>query len=142
MDVWGALCNQTLLQSLGILLEMVRDIILEVYYVEGGKDIVGQWVTFVFLERGTRPELRGHESTVGLLQTGDELALLLFQHLNIALGIHLVMRLFPFAKDTDGIINPASRARTRAIAFGLLQTTTITCFADPLTKGIAVMRSI
>lgn len=57
---------------------------------------------------------------------------------NEPFGVDLVMRLFAFAKDADGIVNPASRARAGAIALGLFQAAAITGLADPLAESVVV----
>lgn len=136
MSVWGTALDQLLLHAIAVLFEafiIAASITGRVQEIKAFENIVRQWVaTGCFSQRCSWPGLTSLQPAVQFSQAGNELCLLLFEHLNITFGINFVLGLFPFAKYTNGIVCLASAAWTGTITFGLLEATSIAGFAYPL----------
>jgi len=84
--------------------------------VESLKNVMRQGVTTLcFSKRLSWPALAILKSSIEFSQASYELCLLLLEHLNIALGIDLVLRLLPLPKDADGIVGLTPAAWASAI---------------------------
>ena len=96
----GAIGDQLRLQLVAVFLERLefsRTVRLALQQVQRGQDVVRERVAIGFRQGRARPRLRRLQLLVHILETGDELTLLLFEHLDIAFGIDLVGRLFSLA---------------------------------------------
>lgn len=128
--------KQLLLHSIAILLEafvVASTFGRRVKKVEPLQDIVCKRMTPRSLpERFSWPAFTLLQARIQFAKTSYELTLLLLKHFDVAFRIYLVLRLFTFPKHTNGIVSLTATAWAGAVTFGLLQTTTITGFANPL----------
>lgn len=113
---------------------------------------MGKWSAIGLAESVAFPRLCGSKPLVHFLQTIDQLGLLLFEHLDVAFGVDLIVGLLALAnidqqqtrlddvvslpKNADCIVSFTSGAWIGSITFALLQTTSITGFADAFSDAI------
>lgn len=69
-----------------------------------------------FLQWLPWPALASLQAAVEFTETGYQLALLLFEHLDVSFGIDFVLRFLSLSKDADGIVSLASAAGTCSVA--------------------------